>query len=297
MLEIQALASPKPNVQYSTSTYHQIKKMKVKVAILDLNNNVVNRGVPYIKRLVESFSDLEYTVFDVRHKGEIPDTSFDIYISSGGPGSPFDFEGGWDKPYFSLISDLCAYNDAHREDPKHVFFICHSFQLACQFFEIGKISQRKSRSFGTFTCAKTADGEAEKYFRGLENPFWIADFRDWQVTDADEKDITARGLKILALEKERPHIDLPRAIMAIRFSDTMIGTQFHPEADADGMHAYFQEPERREQIVRDYGLEKYEQMIADLADDNKIERTYKTILPTFLNDAIAQLTEGGVLVA
>ena len=75
---------------------------KLRVAILDLNNNVVNRGIPYIKAMVESFSDeMTYEVFDVRHKLEIPDTSFDIYISSGGPGSPFDFTGGWDKAYFS----------------------------------------------------------------------------------------------------------------------------------------------------------------------------------------------------
>ncbi|MEI9933338.1 MAG: hypothetical protein WDM71_00415 [Ferruginibacter sp.] len=39
----------------------------------------------------------------------------------------------------------------------------------------------------------------------------------------------------MAIEKERPHVALPRAIMAVRFNDYMIGFQFHPEADAVGM--------------------------------------------------------------
>ena len=84
----------------------------LRVAILDLNNNVPNRGTLYLKRLVESYGEvLTYEVFDVRFKKEIPDTSFDIYLSSGGPGSPFDFEGGWDAAYFGLLQDLWSHNN------------------------------------------------------------------------------------------------------------------------------------------------------------------------------------------
>ena len=264
---------------------------KLRVAILDLNNNVVNRGIPYIKAMVESFSDeMTYEVFDVRHKLEIPDTSFDIYISSGGPGSPFDFTGGWDKAYFGLIEKLFSINnDPSVDAKKYVFFICHSYQLACQFFKIGEITARKSMSFGTFPCFKTENGENELIFDNLPNPFCIADFRDWQVVNPDKEYLKNQGFKILALEKERPYVSLPRAIMAMRFSNEMIGTQFHPEADADGMLAYFQQPDRRKHIITEYGIERYEQMLADLEDNLKIDLTHKTILPAFLNDAIGHL--------
>jgi GMP synthase-like glutamine amidotransferase len=261
-------------------------KENIRVAILDLNNNVVNRGIPYIKKMVEGFH-LPYEIFDVRHKFEIPDLSFDIYISSGGPGSPFDFEGGWDKAYFGLIDKIWQHNnDPSVDNKKYVFFICHSFQLACQYFKIGEITKRKSKSFGTFPCSKTDEGMHEPYFERLPEPFYIADFRDFQVINPDESELKKQGFEILALEKERPKIDLPRAIMAIRFSDEMIGTQFHPEADAPGMLTYLQEPERRAHILKEHGMEKYEQMLEDLEDSTKIDLTNKTIIPAFLNDAI-----------
>jgi homoserine O-succinyltransferase/O-acetyltransferase len=276
----------------------------LRVAILDLNNNVPNRGITYLKRLIESYNELlTYEIFDVRFKNEIPDTSFDVYISSGGPGSPFDFTGGWDKPYFDLLQQLWIINSnpspSNRDantvtEPKFVFFICHSFQLACQHFKVGSIKQRITRSFGTFTCNKTEFGRDELYFAGLPDPFWIADFRDWQVINADKLYMAERGFEILALEKERPHINLPRAIMAIRFSEYFFGTQFHPEADAEGMMTYFHDTERKAQIIKDYGEERWLSMIADLADDKKINLTHRTILPNFLNDAIVHLNSNFV---
>ena len=263
----------------------------LRVAILDLNNNVPNRGTLYLKRLVESYGEvLTYEVFDVRFKKEIPDTSFDIYLSSGGPGSPFDFEGGWDAAYFALIQDLWEHNNTPSvTEPKFVFFICHSFQLACQYFKIGSIKQRVSRSFGTFPCDKTDMGENELYFKGLQNPFWIADFRDWQVVNANKDYLKERSFKIVALEKERPHVNLPRAIMAIRFSRQFFGTQFHPEADADGMLTHFHDPERKAQVIKDYGEEKWLTMLSDLENEQKINLTHTTILPNFMNDAILTL--------
>ena len=264
----------------------------IRVAVLDMNNNVVNRGVPYIRRMLESYGDaLQFDVFDVRHKLELPDASYDIYVSSGGPGSPFDFEGGWNVGYFSLIEELFQHNQHPSVNRrKFVFFICHSFQLACQHFKTGEIKRRVTRSFGTFPVFKTDDGDREPCFEGLPDPFYIADFRDWQVINAYENYLLENNFKVLALEKDRPHVALPRAIMAIRFSETMIGTQFHPEADAEGMFAYFNEADRRAQVIRDFGDDKLEQMLADLEDPQKINLTHQTILPKFLNAAIEELT-------
>jgi imidazoleglycerol phosphate synthase glutamine amidotransferase subunit HisH len=40
-----------------------------------------------------------------------------------------------------------------------------------------------------------------------------------------------KGAKIISLEKIRDHVQYERAIMAVRFTDYFVGTQFHPEAD------------------------------------------------------------------
>src|SRR5690606_2323055 len=99
----------------------------------------------------------------------------------------------------------------------------------------GHVTERKSNAFGIFPINLTEAGEQEPYFKGLKDPFYSVDSRDWQVIEPDEATFEQFGAKILALEKERPNVDLERCIMAIRFSDEIIGTQFHPEADPTGM--------------------------------------------------------------
>ena len=52
----------------------------VRMAILDMNNNVENMGIASIQRIADRFAVIDYEVFDVRYKREIPGLDFDIYI-------------------------------------------------------------------------------------------------------------------------------------------------------------------------------------------------------------------------
>ena len=97
------------------------------------------------------------------------------------------------------------------------------------------------------------------------------------------------GGTILAIEKNRPHVPLERAIMAIRFNENMIGTQFHPEADAIGMLLYLKTPEKKETVIANHGEEKWKSMIEHLNDPDKIMYTYAHILPNFLNQAVSKM--------
>jgi homoserine O-succinyltransferase len=258
----------------------------MKAALLDLNNKEPNKSIGYLKKMLTEY-DLAYQTFEVRQNHELPDTSFDIYISSGGPGSPFDGDASWETKYFNLLDKLWKHNLKYPNHKKYVFFICHSFQLACRHFKVGKITKRAFKSFGTFPVYQTSDGLTEPLFEGLQKPFWIADFREWQVIEPDMEEVEAKHFKILALEKPNTK-RLPRAIMAVRFSDAFTGTQFHPEADASGMLAYFKMDDKKQAIILHHGKEKYEQMIRDLTDETKIEKTFQTILPTFFENVIAQ---------
>ena len=74
-----------------------------KVAILDLYNGSANLGMANIQKIITE-NGFSFEVFDVRSKGEVPNTDFDIYISTGGPGSPFEGEGKqWEENYFSFV--------------------------------------------------------------------------------------------------------------------------------------------------------------------------------------------------
>ncbi len=259
----------------------------VRLAILDMYDNTPNLGMGRIKELVEMFAGAyEYEIFDVRGKSEVPDMSFDVYISSGGPGSPHDGDGEWDNKYYNWMEEVWLWNQNSGMPPKHVFFICHSFQMACKHFGIGTVSKRLKPSFGIFPVFKTEMGKFEPLFDGLLNPFYAADFRDWQVIEPDMRRIDELGAEILALEKIRPHVPLERAIMAVRFSQEIVGTQFHPEADAQGMLHHFSDPVRRNKIIKDHSEEKYLDMIEHLNDPDKISLTQRIVLPIFLSRAL-----------
>lgn len=270
-----------------------VEKKPVRVAILDLYEGVANQGMRCIREILSQFSEanflnMEWEEFDVRQKLEVPDMSFDIYISTGGPGSPLDTVGSeWEKRYFNWLKQFEAWNNspAHFQK-KYGFFICHSFQLLCRHYKLATVNKRKSTAFGVFPVHLLEAGKEEPIFEGLNDPFYAVDSRDYQVLSPNEKRFNEMGASVLCIEKERPHVPLERAIMGVRFNDYMIGTQFHPEADAIGMSIYFQQEDKKESVIKAHGQAKWESMIEQLNDPDKILWTYSHILPNFLNQAI-----------
>ncbi|MBE7179076.1 MAG: GMP synthase, partial [Mucilaginibacter polytrichastri] len=264
----------------------------VKVAILDLYDGHPNQGMRGFEDILKRYREqnhlaLSYDIFDVRGKNEVPDSGYDLYISSGGPGSPLESEGSdWEKSYFALIEDLQNFNAQNEHRKKYVFFVCHSFQLMCRHYKLGEVNQRKSTSFGILPIHKTEAGRFDPFFDGLNDPFFAVDSRDWQVVQPDAQRFAEMGASILALEKERPHVDLERCIMAIRFSDEFFGTQFHPEADATGMKIHLLKEDKKQQVIAEHGEEKYEEMLERLEDPDKIMLTQHTVIPHFLDRAI-----------
>lgn len=265
----------------------------MKVAIIDMNNGTSNQGMRGIKEILIKYqqeNDVNFSVdiFDIRQRGEVPGMDYNIYISTGGPGSPYEGEGqAWENQFFDLLEQLHVYNANSVMDKKFVFLICHSFQLACRKFNLGYVTNRKSNAFGIFPINLTEAGEREPLLEGLTNPFYSVDSRDWQVIEPDEAIFTSFGAKVLALEKDRPTVDLERCIMAIRFSDEIIGTQFHPEADPMGMKMYLLQDDKKKVIIDNHGEEKYFDMLDSLDDPARISLTQSIIIPNFLTAAIS----------
>ena len=275
----------------------QAGKQPVKVAILDLYDGIANEGMRGFSEILDRYKaknnlDLSYEVFDVRRKVEVPGTDFDIYISSGGPGSPIDSEGTeWEKKYFNLIDKLEDINLSNASQKKYGFFVCHSFQLMCRKYKLGDINMRRSASFGVLPVHKTIAGKNEPVFDGLADPFYSVDSRLWQVIHPNEQQFVKLGMQLLAIEKERPHVDLPRAMMAIRFSDYFFSTQFHPEADAMGVRGMLLKEDKKNEVVSEHGLDKYNEMLERLEDPDKITHTQNTMIPNFLDQAVLSLQE------
>ena len=82
----------------------------IKIAILDLYEGHPNEGMRCIREIIQDWGYnngiyTHYKEYDVRQKNEVPDLSYDIYISTGGPGSPLDsVNTNWEKNYFNWIA-------------------------------------------------------------------------------------------------------------------------------------------------------------------------------------------------
>ncbi|WP_394335568.1 type 1 glutamine amidotransferase [Algoriphagus formosus] len=262
-------------------------KSKINLAILDMYDGEPNQGMRCIQEIVGRFQKhISFRVFDVRGKSEVPDVQdFDLFISTGGPGSPLEGNGEWELKYFDFLDQVWIWNQNHNQK-KFLLLICHSFQMACKHFGLGDITKRKSTSFGVMTIHKTDEGLLDPLFYNLDNPFWAVDSRDYQVIRPEKRKFKQLGAKIIALEKIRNHVEYERALMGIRFSDEIVGTQFHPEADAISFLEHLKKPEVKEKIIAVKGKAKFRDMIEHLVDEDKIVRTNQVLIPNFLERGI-----------
>lgn len=270
----------------------------MRIAILDLYEGEANQGMRCIRQIINEWSEfhsIEVSLgeFDVRRHKQVPDLSYDVYISTGGPGSPLESEGSnWERAYFNWLSEIeNRNNDLLNPNKKHVFFICHSFQIVCRQYGMGLVSKRKKTAFGVFPVHVTPQGQQDPVLAGLRDPFYVVDSRDYQITNPDFERINTMGAQILCIEKYRPHVPYEQAIMGMRFNDYMLGTQFHPEADAIGMSMYLQTGEKKQTVIENHGEEKWKSMVEQLNDPDKIMWTYAHVLPNFLTLAHRQLHE------
>lgn len=266
----------------------------IRIAIIDLYNGEPNEGIRCIHDLIRDFSietdqEVITETFAIRSELDVPDLSFDIYISSGGPGSPLDTKGmAWDTKYFEFIDSIEAWNKLEHTQKKYVFFICHSFQMICRYYDFAEISLRKPSSYGIFQVDLLPSGHKEAIFETLPDPFYAADFRLYQVIRPDLELMNKRGYTLLAQELESAPSAVDKAITAVRFSEYFIGTQFHPEADPAGMLVHFKGA-KKQPILDNVGQAAYDNMMKHLEDPDKIARTRNAVIPNFLKLASSQL--------
>jgi GMP synthase-like glutamine amidotransferase len=164
--------------------------------------------------------------------------------------------------------------------------------MMCRFFKLAEVTRRDSKSFGVMPVHKTPAGRQERLYEGLPDPFYAADFRDWQVVQPNDRLMQEIGAEILSLEKIRPHIPKERSIMAIRLSPEIVGVQYHPEADPEAMRVHAVKPERKQDIIARFGVHKYNELMQRLDEPSLLWRTRHALMPRFLTEAIQKLRPG-----
>ena len=254
----------------------------IRIAILDLYDGVPNMGMRCIQAILDEWTverkySTSISIFKTRAESEIPGNEFDIYISSGGPGSPLDsINQQWDTLYTNWLDQMLALH-------KPVLLICHSFQIACRHFDLGTVCLRRSRQIGILPVHTLIEDDL---FNGLQETFYTLESRSYQIIAPNDEKIKSLNAKIIALEKMRPSVPLERAIMGIKFSAKMYGVQFHPEAALHELIQYFNDPLTKQSIIDEFSLAKWESIIHHLDKNSPIISTYSHFIPNFLDKAL-----------
>lgn len=269
---------------------------KINIALLDMNNNEPNLGMKNLVDLVEQFTQLHiqnaaFQIFDVRHRHQIPQIEdFDIFIASGGPGNP-NFSGlPWEKSFTDFLDKLIDHNQNSKQK-KHAFLICHSFQMALIHWRLAEVIERETYSFGILPIYLTRYGKKDEVFTRLNQPFYAVDSRSYQCLNPNYRKMKRLGIKILAIERFRAHRNLSRALMSVRFTDEIIGTQFHPEANAEDVLCWLKDENYKQKLIDKIGWENYIETLDRAEDEDKIKKTHSEILPSFLGSAIKDLKQ------
>jgi GMP synthase-like glutamine amidotransferase len=265
---------------------------EIKAAVIDLYDDYPNQAISSFRHILNTYAkkhgvSISTTVFDLRGNNEVPGLDFDVYISSGGPGSPIDSEGSeWENRFWNLVNAIDNHNRSTAVNKKHVLFVCHSFQLLCRQYKLGEVNERTSESYGIMPTSQTDAGKADPVLKGLPDNYYIFDSREWQVVNPDMKRFEEMGATLLTIERERSNPANPRALMAIRFNPYFFATQYHPEVDPVDMKRRMLTDDYKQNMIDEYGIAKYDEIFNDLDDPGKILLTYDTIIPQFLAQAL-----------
>lgn len=265
---------------------------ELSVCLIDMNAGHENQAMRCFRGIVTSFFDrvragnpgLPCRVAEVSPRdtnNPIP-RDCDIYIGSGGPGSPFD---GDDQPWFGDFGGFVNWmvDEARREDEhqKSLFGVCYTYEILVRHFGVADVSTRDSRKFGVMPIYTTPSGQKHPLLSPFRDRLFAFEHRNWEAVNENDKRIAELGGSILALESRDGH-SKGRGLLGFDFGGGIEAVQFHPEADRAGVMSWVARPEQAAAFRATYGEETYQAMLRTLDDPNRLARTFALVIPGYL---------------
>jgi GMP synthase-like glutamine amidotransferase len=268
----------------------------LKICYVDMCNGVANQAGRCFRRLVDGLKaravaanpglEFSFTHVQPRNLGELPKRDADLVLSSGGPGSPFDgYEDPWCTGYRDFLDFVVEKNTKDAAHAPKVLAVCHSFELATIHFKVAQMVLRPAgRKFGVMPAYPTPDGLKSLLFAPFGDRLFVWEHRHWEAIDLDQKRLDELGGKLLARESRPERTDKGTALLAFDFAPGIVGTQFHPEADRQGLMVWVYSEEQATEFKKVYGEALYQRMIKTLDDPTRVARTFALFVPGWLTD-------------
>lgn len=257
-----------------------------------MNNGHPNQAMRCFRVLIDGFFakvrasnpnlDTSMLVVQPRNKHELPPQDCDLYLSSGGPGSPFEHDGEpWLDSYRAWLDSIVERNLRNEPAAPGLLGVCYTFELLIAHFGVARMAQRESRKFGVMPVYMTEEGMAHPLTTSFRDRLFAFENRSWEAIDLDEKKLRDLGGKVLARES-RDGVSKGAGLLALDFAPGIEGTQFHPEAEKPGVIAWLRKREQAEAFIGAYGAITYQRMLRTLDNPERLAKTFTSLIPGWL---------------
>jgi homoserine O-succinyltransferase/O-acetyltransferase len=264
----------------------------LRLCLVDMNNAHVNQAMRCLRGLASTFFAqvarrnpglaCELVEVSPRDTNNPVPRDCDLYISSGGPGSPFDGDGQpWADDYGRFADHVVESAARGGADRRALFAVCYSFEMVVRHFDLARIGPRAERKFGVMPIYTTAEGQRHPLLAAFGDRLFAFEHRNWEAIELDEARLKGLGGKLLARES-RDGVSKGRALLALDVAPGIEAVQFHPEADRPGVMNWVARPEQAAAFKAVYGELTYQAMLRTLDDPRRLARTFALVIPGWL---------------
>jgi GMP synthase-like glutamine amidotransferase len=268
------------------------RERPLSVCIVDMNNGHVNQAMRCLRGIVAQFFERVraanpglpciLTEVSPRDTNAPVPRGCDLYLSSGGPGSPYDGDGApWSLDYVRFLDGIVDASVRGGPDQRALFGVCYSFEMIVRHFELAEVAPRAERKFGVMPVYMTPAGQKHPLLGAFGDRLFAFEHRNWEAVDLDRAKLAALGGELLALES-RDGVSKGRAILGLDVAPGVEAVQFHPEADRAGVVNWVSRPEQASAFKATYGEVTYQAMLRTLDDPRRLARTYALVIPGWM---------------
>jgi homoserine O-succinyltransferase len=265
----------------------------LRICIVDMNDGHENQAIRCFRLICSEFHkharkfnpdlELQLSHVSVRDKNESPPKDCDLYVSSGGPGSPYEGDGKqWVQNYYDFLDDVAEDNVRRGANAKALFGVCYSYEMIVRHFKVATMAPRATRKFGVMPIYTTRSGREHPLLSVFGDRLFAFEHRNWEAIDLDERKLAQLGGSLLARESREGQDDKGLAILGLDVCPGVETVQFHPEADRSGVVAWVRRPDQAAAFREAYGDETYERMLKTLDDPSRIARTFAMLIPGWM---------------
>ena len=231
-----------------------------KAIILDMYNGKTGRGISAIQAALAQSGYPDVRTIDVRAM-QVGQTlpaphEADLWVSSGGPGDPADC-GAWGAAYGVWLDALVAHNQQNPEELVRAWLICHSFQVASVYWQLGAPQARPQGLLKGIYPQQDIKGQT--IAQTWESRYWGV--YNWQATN-----FATKNLAFLSC-------DAPQGALTawVSLDGAIMATQYHPEVS----------PDTAGQIITEEGL--------SIVEGKLLEPTYQAFTSFLCGAKVATL--------